>query len=766
MKDKIFGVLQRVGRSFMLPIAILPVAGLLLGIGSSFTNATTIETYGLTKILGDGTLLHSLLVIMNSVGSAVFNNLPLIFAVGVAIGMAKKEKEVAALSAVIAFFVMNTAINAMLTVTGQILANGEIAESVLEGTITSVCGIQSLQMGVFGGIIVGLGVAALHNKFYRIQLPNALSFFGGTRFVPIISTIVYMFVGILLYFVWPVVQNGIYALGGLVTGTGYVGTLIFGLIKRALIPFGLHHVFYMPFWQTAVGGTMEVAGQMVQGGQNIFFAQLADSANIAHFSADATRYFSGEFIFMIFGLPGAALAMYQCAKPEKKKQAGGLLLSAALACMATGITEPLEFSFLFVAPALFAVQVVLAGSAYMIAHMLNIAVGLTFSGGFLDFFLFGILQGNAKTSWMRVIPVGIIYFFLYYFIFKFMIKKFDFKTPGREDDDVETKLYTKADVNARKEAQNGAVEAGSSDPVSEAITRGLGGKKNISDVDCCATRLRCTVKDASLVNDGVLKATGASGVVHKGLGGKKNISDVDCCATRLRCTVKDASLVNDGILKATGASGVVHKGLGVQVIYGPNVTVIKSNLEDYLETAPDTLETPAESVETPEVSEQKEDAGQKVVDRIVISSPITGVAAELSTAPDEAFAQKMMGDGAVVTPEDPYVRAPEDGEVAFVFDTKHAIGFVTESGISLLIHVGIDTVKLNGEGFEALVESGQEVKKGDPMLKLDLDYLSKNAPSIVSPVLCTELEDNQRIHLLNEGQVKAGEPLFEIEVLQ
>ena len=722
MKDKIFSVLQRVGRSFMLPIAILPVAGLLLGIGSSFTNATTIETYGLTKILGEGTLLHSLLVIMNSVGSAVFDNLPLIFAVGVAIGMAKKEKEVAALSAVIAYFVMNTAINAMLKVTGQILENGEIAKSVLEGTITSVCGIQSLQMGVFGGIIVGLGVAALHNKYYRIQLPNALSFFGGTRFVPIISTIVYMFVGILLYFVWPVVQNGIYALGGLVTGSGYVGTLIFGLIKRALIPFGLHHVFYMPFWQTAVGGTMEVAGQMVQGGQNIFFAQLADSANIAHFSADATRYFSGEFIFMIFGLPGAALAMYQCAKPEKKKQAGGLLLSAALACMATGITEPLEFSFLFVAPALFAVQVVLAGSAYMIAHMLNIAVGLTFSGGFLDFFLFGILQGNAKTSWMRVIPVGIIYFLLYYFIFKFMIRKFDFKTPGREDDDVETKLYTKADVNARKEAQIAGESSGSSDAVSEAITRGL--------------------------------------------GGKKNISDVDCCATRLRCTVHDAALVNDGVLKATGASGVVHKGQGVQVIYGPNVTVIKSNLEDYLEKAPDTLEAPAEVSESQEVNGQKEETGQKVVERIVISSPITGNAADLSTAPDEAFAERMMGDGVVVTPEDPYVRAPENGEVAFVFDTKHAIGFITESGISLLIHVGIDTVKLNGEGFEALVESGQEVKKGDPMLKLDLEYLSKNAPSIASPVLCTELEENQRIHLLKEGRVKAGEPLFEIEVLQ
>ena len=722
MKDRIFSVLQRVGRSFMLPIAILPVAGLLLGIGSSFTNATTIETYGLTAVLGEGTILHALLVIMNKVGSAVFDNLPLIFAVGVAIGMAKKEKEVSALSALISYFVMNTAINAMLTLNGQVLDNGEIAESVLEGTITYVCGIQSLQMGVFGGIIVGLGVAALHNRFYRIQLPNALSFFGGTRFVPIISTIVYMFVGILMFFVWPVVQNGIYALGGLVTGSGYVGTLIFGLIKRALIPFGLHHVFYMPFWQTAVGGTMEVAGQMVQGGQNIFFAQLADSANIAHFSADATRYFSGEFIFMIFGLPGAALAMYQCAKPEKKKAAGGLLLSAALACMATGITEPLEFSFLFVAPALFAVQVVLAGSAYMIAHILNIAVGLTFSGGLLDFFLFGILQGNEKTSWMRIIPVGIIYFLLYYFIFKFMIRKFNFKTPGREDD-VETKLYTKADVNARKEAQKtGEGAAGAEDPVSEAITRGL--------------------------------------------GGKKNISDVDCCATRLRCTVKDASLVNDGVLKATGASGVVHKGNGVQVIYGPNVTVIKSNLEDYLETAPDTL---AEAEETPEILEEEknsENTEKKVVGTVTISSPITGMAADLSTAPDEAFAQRMMGDGAVVTPEDPIVRAPEDGEVAFVFDTKHAVGFVTDSGISLLIHVGIDTVKLNGEGFEALVEGGQTVKKGDPMLKLDLDYLKAHAPSVTSPVLCTELEDNQRIRLLKEGPVKAGEALFEVEILE
>ena len=727
MKDKIFGVLQRVGRSFMLPIAILPVAGLLLGIGSSFTNETTIATYGLGEILGDGTFLHALLVIMNKVGSVVFDNLPLIFAIGVSIGMAKKEKEVAALSAVIAYFVMNTAISAMLVLHGDILSNGETAGHVLGGTIASVCGIQTLQMGVFGGIIVGLGVAALHNRFYKISLPNALSFFGGTRFVPIISTLVYMFVGIALYYIWPVVQNGIYALGGLVTGSGYVGTLIFGLIKRALIPFGLHHVFYMPFWQTAVGGTMEVAGQMVQGGQNIFFAQLADSANVAHFSADATRYFSGEFIFMIFGLPGAALAMYRCAKPEKKRAAGGLLLSASLACMMTGITEPLEFSFLFVAPALFAVQVVLAGSCYMIAHILNVAVGLTFSGGFLDFFLFGILQGNEKTSWLRVIPAGIIYFFLYYFIFRFLIVKFDFKTPGRGEDTAEIKLYTRADVNARKDGAEKETAATDTDSVSAAITNGL--------------------------------------------GGRKNISDVDCCATRLRCTVKRPELVNDALLKSTGASGVVHKGNGVQVIYGPHVTVIKSNLEDYLETAPNEEYTGGEqdaAVDTvvSEEKQEKEQDGEKKVKTIVISSPVTGKAADLSTAPDEAFAGKMMGDGAAVTPEDPIVRAPEDGEICFVFDTRHAIGFLTDSGISLLIHIGIDTVKLGGKGFEALVENGQKVKKGDPMLKLDLEYLKANAPSVVSPVLCTELQENEKIRLLKTGNITAGEALFAVDIYE
>ncbi|XOQ26714.1 MAG: PTS system, glucose-like IIB component [Mitsuokella multacida] len=715
MKDEIFSVLQRVGRSFMLPVAVLPIAGILLGIGASFTNPTTIKTYGLEAIFGDGTLLGGLLTIMASAGNTIFGNLPIIFAVGVAIGMAKAEREVAALAAMISFFVMHSACNAMLKLNGQILPDGSIAPGVLEGTIASSCGIMSYQMGVFGGIIVGIGVAYLHNKFHKIVLPNALSFFGGSRFVPIISTVVYLFVGIALYFIWPLAQQGIFALGSLVTGTGYVGTLIFGIIKRALIPFGLHHVFYLPFWQTGVGGSMMIDGQLVQGGQNIFFAQLA-SPNVTHFSADATRYFSGEFIFMIFGLPGAALAMYRCAKPSKKTAAKGLLLSAALTSMLTGITEPIEFSFLFVAPALFGVQVILAGAAYMIAHMLNIAVGLTFSGGLLDLFIFGILQGEAKTNWMYIIPVGIIYFFLYYFIFTWMIKKFDFKTPGREDDDEETKLYTKADYQAKK--NDGS-------PVS---------KKAVEDAK--------------------------SSMIARGLGSKRNITSVDCCATRLRCSVADSSLVNEKILKATGAVGVIIKGTGVQVIYGPQVAVIKANLETYLETAPEVepeLNAPAatEPAAKAETAEKEEKKAPAQTAEHILCSPVAGEVHPIAEAPDEAFASKMMGDGFFVYPTDETVYAPADGEVVFVFDTKHAIGMKATDGTEYLLHIGVDTVNLGGKGFEVFVEAGQKVKKGDKLMHFDDAYIKEHAKSDACLVIFTGLQEGQSISMEKQGNVEA-----------
>ncbi len=713
MKDNIFGVLQRVGRSFMLPIAILPVAGLLLGIGGSFTNTTMLETYGLLGIMGPGTILNAIFQVMSQAGDIVFANLPILFAIGVAIGMAKREKEVAALAATIAFFIMHASISAMITISG-----GE--EEMLSGAVTSVCGITSLQMGVFGGIIVGLGVAALHNRFYKIELPQVLSFFGGTRFVPIISALVYVAVGILMFFIWPIVQNGIYAVGDVVLRSGYLGTWVYGLMERLLIPFGLHHVFYLPFWQTAVGGTLEVGGQLIEGAQNIFFAQLADP-NVEKFAVSATRFMSGKFPLMIFGLPGAALAMYKTAKPEKRAAVGGLLLSAALTSMLTGITEPIEFTFLFVAPVLYGIHCVFAGLAYMLMHFFEVGVGMTFSGGLIDMFLFGILQGNAKTNWIWIVIVGIFYFIVYYLLFTFLIKKLDLKTPGRGEEE-EVKLYNRQDVENQK--QNAADN---------------GERSNES------------------------RDTQISAAIVRGLGGKDNISDVDCCATRLRCTVEREELVEESILKTTGASGVVQKGKGVQIIYGPRVTVIKSNLEDYLDHHieykgdffPEEKEEDMPQVDTP--------CSGRLTKSVVVYSPITGVVDALEKAPDEAFAGKMLGDGVVVTPTDSVVKAPEDGVISFVSDTGHAIGFLTENNVHLLIHVGIDTVKLGGVGFKILVKDGQKVKKGESMMKLDLTYLNANAPSMMSPILCSELGENQRIRMLKTGNVQAGDELFAVE---
>ena len=690
----------------MLPIAILPVAGLLLGIGGSFTNETMLSTYGLTSIMGPGTFLNAIFLVMSDAGNIVFANLPIIFAIGCAIGMAKKEKEVAALAAAIAFFIMHASIGAMITIRGG-------AETMLSAAVTQVCGITSLQMGVFGGILVGLGVAALHNRFYKIELPKTLSFFGGTRFVPIISGLAYFVVGIISFFVWPFVQQGIYAVGDFVLRSGYVGTWVYGLMERLLIPFGLHHVFYLPFWQTAVGGSMMVAGRFIEGAQNIFFAQLADPT-VKHFAVSATRFMSGKFPLMIFGLPGAALAMYNMALPEKKKEVGGLLLSAALTSMLTGITEPIEFTFLFIAPSLYLIHCVFAGAAYMLMHMLGVGVGMTFSGGFIDLFLFGILQGNSKTSWLWVPVVGAAYFAVYYFLFLAIIKKYDLKTPGR-DLNAEVKLYGRADYNAKK-------SKASTDDVSRKIVNGL--------------------------------------------GGKANLFDVDCCATRLRVTVRKSELVNDSMLKATGASGVVRKGNGVQIIYGPQVSVIKSNLETYLDMAPD-VEYAGDAERSDEAAPaQAETSAGKIVKTVIIGSPVSGRAEDLSKAPDEAFANKMMGDGVVVTPDSGKVMAPADGTVLFVFDTKHAIGFKTNDGIEMLIHFGIDTVKLQGQGFKVFVANGQNVRKGDVLMEADLDYVSKNAPSIATPILCTELKANEKLRRIADGNVSAGSDLIAIDIYE
>ncbi len=683
MKDKIFGVLQRVGRSFMLPIAILPIAGLFLGIGGSFTNETMLNAYGLTKFMGEGTVIYDILLVLNAAGSVVFDNLPLIFAIGVAIGMAKQEKEVAALSGAIAFLIMHASIGALIEAAGG-------ADKMLSGSVAQVLGITSLQMGVFGGIIVGIGVAALHNRYYKIQLPQVLSFFGGTRFVPIISSVVYLLVGILMFFVWPTVQRGINALGALVLNSGYAGTWIYGILERALIPFGLHHVFYLPFWQTAVGGTATVGGHVVEGAQNIFFAELA-TPGITHFSVEATRFMAGKFPFMIFGLPGAALAMYSCAKPEKRQAAGGLFLSAALTAMLTGITEPIEFTFLFVAPLLYAIHCVFAGLSYMLMHILNVGVGMTFSGGLIDMFLFGIMQGNAKTDWLNIVWVGLIYFAVYYLLFSWMIKKFNYITPGRETDNDEVKLYTRKDVDAKK-AEN---------------------KKGEKSADT------------------------VSPLIVEGLGGTDNIVDVDCCATRLRITVKNQELVSDGKLKQSGSAGIIKNGNGVQVIYGPKVTVIKSNLSDYI----DSLKNSA-----------PQDSANPVF------SPLSGKIISLEATGDQAFS--VLGEGVAIEPENGKVYAPFDGVVENVANTSHAIGLKSDSGIDVLIHVGVDTVKLEGKHFKPHVKDGDKVKKGQLILEADIDEIQKAGFKTYTPVIV--ISEN-KIKNIRKGQIKANEVLFETE---
>ena len=704
MKDKIFGVLQRVGRSFMLPIALLPVAGLLLGIGSSFTNETMLAAYGLNSVIHPGTLIYTILDVMSQTGSAVFNNLALLFAMGVAIGMARKEKEVAALSGAVAYIIMNTAIHAMINAAGGV-------EAMPANSTTTMLGITTLQMGVFGGIVVGLGVAALHNKFYKIELPQVLAFFGGTRFVPIVSSIVYLVVGIAMFYIWPVVQSGIAALGALVLASGYAGTFIYGLLERALIPFGLHHVFYMPFWQTAVGGTAIIDGVTVTGAQNIFFAELASKSTTV-FSVSATRFMAGKFPFMMFGLPGAALAMYQCAKPEKKKVAGGLLLSAALTAFLTGITEPLEFTFIFVALPMYAVHCVLAGLSFMLMHILNVGVGMTFSGGLIDLVLFGVMQGNAKTHWMWVVVVGAVYFVLYYIIFRFMISKFNYKTPGRDDAE-EVKLYTRADVNARSAASGSNAPAGD-DPVSALIVEGL--------------------------------------------GGTDNLSDVDCCATRLRCTVKDAALVRQDVLKASGASGVICKGNGVQVVYGPKVAVIKAKLEDYLETAPKT--PAAAAAPAPAAAPAAPAAAAKDT---VLAACLTGTVVPLAEVKDEAFASGALGDGIAIEPAVGELVAPADGEISSTFDTHHAVGMTTVDGAELLMHIGIDTVKLGGKHFTYLVNEGDKVRKGQPLIRFDIEAIKAEGYPVTTPLIVCNTDEYAAVTPKASGTVKQGDALLELK---
>lgn len=703
MKKHLFSLLQRIGQSFMLPIALLPIAGIFLGIGSSLTNTNMLAAYHLKGLMGPGTAPYILFSLLNSAGSIIFDNLPILFAVGVAIGMARSEKATAALSSIVAFFVMHSTIGSLITYTGR-------SHSFLTGATTEIVGITSLQMGVFGGIIVGLGVAALHNRFYKIELPKVFSFFGGTHFIPIISAITYVGIGILMFYIWPPIQILINDAGKLVLMSGYGGTFVYGLLERALIPFGLHHVFYMPFWQTAVGGRELVNGQLIEGAQNIFFAELA-SPDTSHFSVAATRFMSGKFPLMMFGLPGAALAMYTCARPENKKAVGSLLLSAAISSAVTGITEPLEFAFLFVAPPLYVIHCAFAGLSYMLMHMLNVGIGMTFSGGFLDFFLFGILQGNTKTSWLHVIPVGILYFIVYFIVFRVMILKFNYQTPGHEKD------------------------------------------------------------NAAPVNN----ADNKSQQILDGLGGLENISDLSCCATRLRVTLHRPSKLNKEKLLATGAAAVVANGDGVQVVYGPEVTVIHARLQDYIaqiipassSTADNSAAVPTTSAEVsnPAVSaEAKNSDNLSVADAItdIVYAPCNGTVIPLKEINDGVFSEGYIGEGLAIEPVDGSFYAPFDCSVAMVFDTHHAIALHTANDTELILHVGLDTVKLNGQHLEVFVQEGQKIQKGDLILRADLEGIQSAGCRTVTPVVITGAGGAESVELLKTGPVHIGDAVLKV----
>ena len=703
MKKHLFSLLQRIGQSFMLPIALLPIAGIFLGIGSSLTNTNMLAAYHLKGLMGPGTAPYILFSLLNSAGSIIFDNLPILFAVGVAIGMARSEKAIAALSSIVAFFVMHSTIGSLITYTGR-------SHSFLTGATTEIVGITSLQMGVFGGIIVGLGVAALHNRFYKIELPRVFSFFGGTHFIPIISAITYVGVGILMFYIWPPIQILINDAGKLVLMSGYGGTFVYGLLERALIPFGLHHVFYMPFWQTAVGGRELVNGQLIEGAQNIFFAELA-SPDTSHFNVAATRFMSGKFPLMMFGLPGAALAMYTCARPENKKAVGSLLLSAAISSAVTGITEPLEFAFLFVAPPLYVIHCAFAGLSYMLMHMLNVGIGMTFSGGFLDFFLFGILQGNTKTSWLHVIPVGILYFIVYFIVFRVMILKFNYQTPGHEKD------------------------------------------------------------NAAPVNN----ADNKSQQILDGLGGLENISDLSCCATRLRVTLHRPSKLNKEKLLATGAAAVVANGDGVQVVYGPEVTVIHARLQDYIvqiipassSTADNSAAVPTTSAEVsnPAVSAEAKDSDNlSVADAItdIVYAPCNGTVIPLKEINDGVFSEGYIGEGLAIEPVDGSFYAPFDCSVAMVFDTHHAIALHTANDTELILHVGLDTVKLNGQHLEVFVQEGQKIQKGDLILRADLEGIQSAGCRTVTPVVITGTGGAESVELLKTGPVHIGDAVLKV----
>lgn len=680
MFKKLFGVLQRVGKALMLPVAILPAAGLLLGIGNMLVNPDFLQY---VPALENDVVQAIANVLMNS-GQIVFDNLSLLFAVGVAIGLSGGEG-VAGLAAIIGFLVMNVTMGTVIGVNDYVLSQGDFSYA-------SVLGIPTLQTGVFGGILVGILASSMYKRFFKIELPSYLGFFAGKRFVPIMTAVTSLILGLALTLVWPPIQHGLnYVSQSMIDTNKTLAAFIFGTIERSLIPFGLHHIFYSPFWYE-FGTYVDKAGELVRGDQRIFMQQLRDGVEFT-----AGTFTTGKYPFMMFGLPAAALAIYHEAKPHNKKLVGGLMLSAALTSFLTGITEPLEFSFLFVAPLLFAVHAVFAGLSFMTMHILNVKIGMTFSGGFIDYVLFGIIPN--RTAWWLVIPVGLALAVIYYFGFRFVIRKFNLMTPGREEDTGEDE-----DTNTEAVSKTG-------DDLPRNILSALGGKENIAHLDACITRLRVEVKDKSGVDK-----------------------------TRL---------------KKLGASGVLEVGNNIQAIFGTRSDTIKSQIQDVI-SGKTPAPTPVAATPQPEEEQQAGEAGEAIIKEDIVS-PVNGELVDITEVPDAVFSQKMTGDGFAFLSDDGKIASPVYGKVFNVFPSKHAIGIMSDGGKEVLVHIGVNTVKLKGQGFTVLVEEGDLVAAGQPIMEVDLEYVKAHAPSVMSPVIFSNLPEGSSVTLKKPGKVSIGD---------
>lgn len=670
MIKKSFGILQQVGKALMLPVALLPAAGLLLAFGNAFQNPAAISIMPFL----DNHVIHAMAQIMEQAGGIIFSNLSLLFAVGVAVGLSGGEG-VAGLAAIVGFLIMNVTMGVVTGITPDMIAGNPAYSSVL--------GIPTLQTGVFGGIIVGILAAQVYKRFYNMELPSYLGFFAGKRFVPIVTAVAALVLGVVMTFVWPPIQLGLTLFSrNMIDSNKVLAAFVFGIIERALIPFGLHHIFYNPFWYQ-FGEYVSKSGQIVNGDQSIFFAQLKDGVAFT-----AGTFMTGKFPFMMFGLPAAALAIYHEAKPEKKAAIGGIMLSAALTSFLTGITEPIEFSFLFVAPVLFGIHTIFAGLSFMLMQILNVKIGMTFSGGVIDYLLFGVIPN--RTDWWLVIPVGLAFSVIYYFGFRFAIRTWNLKTPGREDDTGTEEVY-----NA---------------PAS------------------------------SLAAD-VLQA----------LGGKNNLTHLDACITRLRVSVKNSSEVNKDRLKTLGASGVMVIGDNLQIIFGPKSDILKTQMQDIIAG-----KGVINATIIPEEIKQQA-ATTTISDSInAFLAPLDGKIIAITQVPDQVFSQKIVGDGFAIEPSNGEIVSPVDGVVTSVLESKHAVGITADSGLEMIVHFGIDTVHLKGEGFTFFVNQGDRIKAGQSLFKADLKAIKDKVPSMITPIVFTNLAG--KLIVVEEGKtVKRGE---------